>query len=279
MRKTIIARNHLVQRFTVKPSNVTQIDRQLKRQHIAVRLHRCLPIVVQLPPLLDDLIVRDAEVVQVTFLHSFSTFFGLTLPRSEAGRGMRRTPDADHGHAAQRRQVHIAAVHRHHSVQTRDYVYFAGKSGLSRSHIDHIETFGTQLRLPLRQHRRLGLAAAEEVYPCALTVRQFFDYGKHTLRRIHLAAMCRKGGNAYTCKCCRWAVLRHGLTAVPGKFVRMTLQSERGKYVRITVDDALQRLSRQGSGGTQAATLSALLVQTAHTHTMQSQTLRQNSGA
>ena len=65
VRKTIIARNHLVQRFTVKPSNVTQIDRQLKRQHIAVRLHRCLPIVVQLPPLLDDLIVRDAEVVQV----------------------------------------------------------------------------------------------------------------------------------------------------------------------------------------------------------------------
>ncbi|CUQ15434.1 Uncharacterised protein [Segatella copri] len=63
LRKTIIAGNNLSHQIAIKATDVAQVHSQLKGQRIAVGAHRLLPIIIQLPPLLNDFSIRNPEII------------------------------------------------------------------------------------------------------------------------------------------------------------------------------------------------------------------------
>ena len=61
--KPIVAGNNLSQQIAVKTTDVAQVHSQLEGQRIAVGAHRLLPIIIQLPPLLNDFPIRNPEII------------------------------------------------------------------------------------------------------------------------------------------------------------------------------------------------------------------------
>ena len=63
-RETVIARDDAVQHVAVKSADMAQVHRQLEGQHVSVRLHGFLPLVVEFPPLRHDVLVRETQIVR-----------------------------------------------------------------------------------------------------------------------------------------------------------------------------------------------------------------------
>ena len=66
LREAVVAGYHLVQQLTREAADVPEVACQLKRQRVAVRLHRLLPPVVNRPPLFNNGTIRDAQIRENT---------------------------------------------------------------------------------------------------------------------------------------------------------------------------------------------------------------------
>ena len=61
--KPIVAGNNLSQKIAVKTTDMAQIHSQLEGQRIAVGAHRLLPVIIHLPPLLNDFPIRNPKII------------------------------------------------------------------------------------------------------------------------------------------------------------------------------------------------------------------------